>query len=95
MIINKKLIKSIADCCESPGEFITAIMALKGLNCEDVSKIKGCTPIYITQIKHNLVGMSAKICLELSEIFDIDPYILGRLNSDYKLRKLIEKGKEE
>lgn len=78
----------------SPGQFIKYYMWRNHIKYKQLADKMGTTAKYIRVMVH-INTLSPITCYKVAKALNIDPYELGRITSDYKIRKIIEKEKNE
>ena len=87
---NSDLWKALADACESPGEFIRCILALKRETPRTLGEKMGVSRAYIRMIRNDTCPLAQQGCYNIAKALDIDPYLLAGINARYKMKKYIE-----
>lgn len=87
---NAKLWTYLANECETPGEFIRYVMNLRNENSITLGEKLGTTPSYISMVINNKSFPGIDACYKYAKALNIDPYLLARVASDYKMKKIIE-----
>ena len=90
-INNPKVIRVLAEECESPGEFLFAVAAIRHISKTKFSQIMGTTEAYISMAFNDKCSFGTKACLKFAKALDIDPYLLASVASKYAIKKEIEK----
>lgn len=78
----------------SPAQYIRYYMWKRHLKTKQLAAKLGTTDKYVrVMIYWNAYPPSSTLCYKLAKALDVDPYEMGRVVSDYKIRKLIEADK--
>ena len=88
---NSKVWTTLANACETPGAFLKAVASLRGETHSSLSKKLGTSAAYVTMAFNNKPIPAEKACYNIAMILNIDPYLLNRVCSDYRMKKIIEK----
>lgn len=88
---SSKLWLELAKSYDTFGEFLKKALYLQNISYETLSNDLECSHQYICNIC-NGSNISITMCYKISKILKIDPYILGKIWSDYKIKELLNKG---
>ena len=89
-----KLVKALEEQYSSPGEFIKCIMHIEGMSMAELARRLGTTEPYVALTVMNRSVPSIKAVVKFADVLGIDPYLLNRICSDYKLKTYLEKNKD-
>ena len=88
---NSKIWSALADDCETPGQFIKAVMSIKGENSASLGKKLGTSAAYVLMTTSNKSVPNYEACVNFAKVLDIDPYLLGKVCMNYKIKQILEK----
>ena len=91
---NSKLIKVLAEISDSPGQFIRTLCCIKDLSSAKLAKLLGTSEAYIIMVWNNKSGLGSKATIKFANALSIDPYLLGRLVSDYNIEQCLKEPTE-
>ena len=87
---NSKAWKAIADACETPGDFIGAVMRIRGYTCSSLARELNVSSVYINMTLNNSPAPATKACLKIATVLNVDPFLLARMSSDFQMKQLIK-----
>ena len=88
---NSKIWSVLANDCETPGEFIRSVMLLRNENSITLGKKMGTSSSYINMTTGNQCVPDYKACVNFAKALYIDPFLLGKVCMDYKIKQILEK----
>lgn len=91
---NSKVWQTLADSCETPGDFIRAVMMLRDETTVSLGEKLGTTSANISMSCVAGHEPGVKMCYNLAMALNIDPYLLNRKCQDYKMKQIIEQNQK-
>lgn len=91
---NSKIWQSLADSCESPADFIRAVMALRNETTVSLGEKLGTTAANIKMALVPKHEPGVRLCYDLAMVLGIDPYLLHKVCQDAKMKRIIEQNQE-
>ena len=91
---NSKIWQTLADSCESPTDFIRAVMALRNETPVSIGEKLGTTAANIQMALVPKHEPGVRLCYNLAMILDIDPYLLHRVCQDSRMKRIIEENQK-
>ena len=90
---NSKVWELLVKDSDSPADFIKCAIRLRNLTGSEFADKMGITKQHYSVMMHHLKigdGIGASMCLRIALVLDIDPYLVGRIVMEFKIRKLLE-----
>lgn len=88
--INPDIWKALVDACDSPGEFIRCVLALKRETPKTLGSKMGVSRSYVQMVRNNTCTLGIQACYNFAVALEIDPYLLASISSKYQMKKFIE-----
>lgn len=93
---NSRVIRLLAEECESPGEFLSAVAGIKQISKTELGNILGASEGYVSMMLSDKFGsgsvsLGIRACYKFAKALDIDPYLVASVASRYAMKKEIEK----
>lgn len=88
--IDTVLLSHLASSCDTEGDYLRAIIRLKGETNASLGRKMGTTGEYVSMCVNNKSSIGIKARLKFARALDIDPYAFNRGFADHEMKKLIE-----
>lgn len=90
---NSKVWELLVKDSDSPADFIKCAIRLRNLTGVEFADKMGITKQHYHVMMHHLKigdGIGASMCLRIALVLDIDPYLVGRVVIEFRIKKLLE-----
>ena len=89
---NDKVWSQLAKACETPAQYIRAVMSLRHENTVTLASKLQTSKAYVRALRsESYEPPSLAACYKIANALNLDPYILNKVCQDYKMKKYIEK----